>query len=780
MMHSPTDRVLSALRAHGIEPARSGEGWSSRCPAHRDRSPSLSIGLGDDGRALLACHAGCSIDAVLAAVGLRAADLFPDDGGDGPRSSPRAGSRPKPRTPAGPAGKARPTFPTAEAAVADVVRRRGEPAGRWEYHDADGRLVGLVLRWDTETGKTFLPFSLTTSGSWVCEGMPAPRPLYRLPQVLAAEGSVFVCEGERATEALVSLGCTATTSPNGSKSAGKADWTPLRGRRVVVVPDRDEPGEAYADAVADLALRAGAVNVVVVRLADLWPGLPDGGDAHDWIEAHDAVDAVDLREALEALVAKAEPMAAVPAEPDEDDVVIEWAPFPTEQLPEPLATFVEHVAYRIGGESVEAQVALPLVAAVAGAIGNARAIEARPGWQEPAVLWTCIIAGSGGAKSPAYKAAMQFVFEEEKAARDAHHVALADYDAAVMEHDAAYADWKREKGRGGPAPDRPVKPAARRLWVDDTTVEALATIIADNPRWFLVAREELRAWAASFDCYKAGGRGGADQPKWLTLYDAGPLSVDRKGGDSIHVPRAAVSLTGGIQPGIFARTMTADDIDSGLLGRLLVAMPPAEELKWPDGDMDWAAVEAVRSLFQTLFDIPMPADGPKVLDMEPDAQLIFKQFWQQQQREIRTASGAVKGMLSKINAAVLRLALIIHVARQAAGETIPDRVDVESITRAIVLGRWFAAEGRRVYQMLLGGRAVDRTADDATAAARWIEARGQGRFASVRDLKKGLARFRDDDDRAEAAARRLVAEGRAVWAVPSTGGRPADGVRLTG
>jgi hypothetical protein len=716
---------------------------------------------------LLTCHTGCSLGEIVEALGLEQRQLHPESAS---ASSPR-------RSSGRPADKPKQTFPTLEAAVAGWERIMGRKlVRRDDYHDADGRHVVSEVRFpEGDDGKTFRQVMATAGGAWTF-GLPTPRPIYRLPQVLATDGPIYAAEGCKAADALVSLGLTATTSPMGAKSPGKADWSPLKGRRVVVVPDNDEPGEAYADAVSDLALRAGAESVVVARLIDLWPGLPEGGDAHDWIEAHDAVDAVDLREALETLVAQAEPVAA--AADDEDDVVIEWQPFPVEQLPKPLAAFVKHVAYRIGGESVEAQVALPLLAAVAGAIGNARAIEARPGWQEPAVLWTCIIAGSGGAKSPAYKAAMQFVFEEEKAARDAHRVALADFDAAVMEHDAAYSDWKREKGRGGPAPDRPVKPAARRLWVDDTTVEALATIIADNPRWFLVAREELRAWAASFDCYKAGGRGGADQPKWLTLHDAGPLSVDRKGGDSIHVPRAAVSLTGGIQPGIFARTMTADDIDSGLLGRLLVAMPPAEELKWPDGDMDWATVEAVRSLFRTLFDMPMPADGPKVLDMEPDAQLIFKQFYQQQQREIRTASGAVKGMLSKINAAVLRLALVCHVARQAAGAPIGDRVDVESITRAIVLGRWFAREGRRVYQLLLGGRAVDRAADDAAAAERWIEAKGG--FSSLRDLRKGLARFREDDDRAEQAARRLVAERRARWEAPITGGRPADGIRLAG
>lgn len=57
---------------------RTGPGtWTSRCPAHADRSPSLSIRELDDGRALVHCHAGCEVQEVLAAVGMTFADLHP-------------------------------------------------------------------------------------------------------------------------------------------------------------------------------------------------------------------------------------------------------------------------------------------------------------------------------------------------------------------------------------------------------------------------------------------------------------------------------------------------------------------------------------------------------------------------------------------------------------------------------------------------------------------------------------------------------------------------------
>ena len=57
---------------------RTGNGsWLACCPSHADKSPSLSIRELDDGRILLHCFAGCSVEEVLDSVGLRFDDLFP-------------------------------------------------------------------------------------------------------------------------------------------------------------------------------------------------------------------------------------------------------------------------------------------------------------------------------------------------------------------------------------------------------------------------------------------------------------------------------------------------------------------------------------------------------------------------------------------------------------------------------------------------------------------------------------------------------------------------------
>jgi putative DNA primase/helicase len=56
---------------------RTGDGWSGRCPGHDDNRASLSIKEGEGGRILIKCHAGCSAENVVAALGLTMQDLFP-------------------------------------------------------------------------------------------------------------------------------------------------------------------------------------------------------------------------------------------------------------------------------------------------------------------------------------------------------------------------------------------------------------------------------------------------------------------------------------------------------------------------------------------------------------------------------------------------------------------------------------------------------------------------------------------------------------------------------
>jgi len=227
-MMTPAERMLSALADRSCDPKRNGKGWSARCPAHEDRRPSLSVSEGDDGRALVRCHADCTVESICNAVGLRLTDLMTD------KPSTLSTST-QPREPQGkrqyrrqPNGKPAATYKTAKAAVAALERKHGKRSALWTYHDALGDPMGVIVRWDKAGGKDIRTVVRCRDG-WTIGGMPKPRPLYGLPDLRGAD-RVFITEGEKAADAARAIGLTATTSAHGSQSPDKTDWTPLRER----------------------------------------------------------------------------------------------------------------------------------------------------------------------------------------------------------------------------------------------------------------------------------------------------------------------------------------------------------------------------------------------------------------------------------------------------------------------------------------------------------------------------------------------------------------------
>src|SRR5258708_37320867 len=73
----PSSLALENVLAHLKGFPSSLRGWKACCPAHADRQPSLSIGLGEQGQVLLKCFAGCSLECIVEAMGLTITDLFP-------------------------------------------------------------------------------------------------------------------------------------------------------------------------------------------------------------------------------------------------------------------------------------------------------------------------------------------------------------------------------------------------------------------------------------------------------------------------------------------------------------------------------------------------------------------------------------------------------------------------------------------------------------------------------------------------------------------------------
>lgn len=166
----------------------------------------------------------------------------------------------------------------------------GSPTGTWHYLDEHSNIIATVYRYDLANGsKTYRPWDAKAGKN----AMPATRPLYNLPNILYAEPVILV-EGEKAADALIALGYSATTAMGGANApVDKTDWTALKNKRVILWPDADEPGAKYARVVSPFLSALGA-KVALVRPPE---GAADGWDAADAVR--DGVDVAKLINACE-------------------------------------------------------------------------------------------------------------------------------------------------------------------------------------------------------------------------------------------------------------------------------------------------------------------------------------------------------------------------------------------------------------------------------------------------------------------------------------------------
>lgn len=265
--------AVSSLENLGCKPRQSGSEYIAFCPIHEaDGSghvPSLSLRQGNQVDVLVNCHAGCDPKEILKILGVQSSSSKPG-------------------------------------------KTKRNPSATYDYHDADGRLTSQKLRYEPKDFRQRWP---DRKGDWIWKRAECPTPppnvLYRLPEVqaaIAAQQTIYVCEGEKDADNTRKAGGIATTTIEGAAKEGqRPKWKPeytdqLAGASLVVlVPDNDDAGRAH---MANIAKELHG-KVRELRWLEL-PGLPEKGDISDWLaQGHTLIE-------LESLVAQA-PAPSIPS-----------------------------------------------------------------------------------------------------------------------------------------------------------------------------------------------------------------------------------------------------------------------------------------------------------------------------------------------------------------------------------------------------------------------------------------------------------------------------------
>lgn len=663
-MTDALDLVDKALRDAGKKVVRRDQSLTAQCPAHDDTSPSLSVSVGKTRDLVVKCHAGCSADDVMAALGIKWSDLSSNG--------------------------------------ASQLREEAV----YRYTDEQGTVLFEVVRFHPKTFRQRRP-----NGSWGIQGVR--RVLYRLPKVLAAAAdgkTVYIVEGEKDVEAVERAGGVATCAPasNWDKVIGAAAC--LEGANVVIVADRDATGYEKALGIGfDLV-----INGVAHRYA-----LPAvGKDAADHLAAGKTLgqlQAIDVAD-LQALSQGAQDW------PDPEPLytglgAATLPPFPIDTLPEWVQNVVTDVATSMQvAIDLPAMVALGCISTLAA--GKVRVKLAGSKWVEDVNVFIVIGAPPGTGKSPVFKVMSRPVnqWEAHLIKQSSSQIAAAKTRQATREkrlkrlHEAASkepdpTEALRIEGEAAAIQaelDELVVPHKPRLFADDATPEVLVRLLERQGGRLAILSSE----GGVFDVI-AGAYTDKDSKTNLDVYVKGhsgdSIRRDRvRNDESIEIARPLLTVCVTTQPGVIESLgANVDAVRRGLPVRFMFSMPPSN-IGRRDRDAiydETADSDAIDEWQRQVFALAerLPAVETTVETSE-EARRLFNAW--DKAIELRLLPEAdladMAEWVSKLRATMLRTAGLLHLLE--GGGLGPDaRIGLETMRRAKRIADYWLAHAKAVH-----------------------------------------------------------------------------------
>jgi hypothetical protein len=495
------------------------------------------------------------------------------------------------------------------------------------------------------------------------------------------------------------------TSPNGSNSARKADWSPCAGRSVTIWPDNDQSGADYAADVTEMLRKAGAASVRVVRIPEGWP--------NSWDLADDLPEGVTEAD-LQKLVVNAKPIGAPAGNAGDAPIPLFpplplAEPFPLESLGPVLSCAAAAISRKV---QVPEAVAAQSILAAAALAAQAHADVMLPyGQTRPLSLFLVTVAASGDRKSTADNEALWPIRKHEKGLNE-------EYEHKHNEWLIASAAWNAEKRKIegdrklgfearrqalkalGPEPEHPLHPL---MTLPDPTVEGLAKAWVNAPASLGIFSSEGGQFI--------GGHGFSNENRLKTaaayseIWDGRPIKRVRAGDGVTLLPGRRLSMHLMVQKDAAAQFL-ADPLlkDQGLLSRVLVAAPDSiagtRFYRKPTPE-DEAAIRSYRAHTLSVLEAPWPlAEGrrnelePRVLLITNEAEEAWRAFYDHVEAQCGPGKGlqGIQDFAAKAAEHAARIAGVLTVVNDLAAA----EIGLNAMKSAIELADWYVNEAVRL------------------------------------------------------------------------------------
>jgi replicative DNA helicase len=448
-----------------------------------------------------------------------------------------------------------------------------------------------------------------------------------------------------------------------------------------------------------------------------------------------------------------------------DGPVWDGAPVPlrTDRLlrPFPVEVFPGWLADQVTAVAEATQTPMDLAASVAlaclsTAAGGRVLVKVDRSWTEQVNLYTVTALPPGSRKSPVFRAMTSPLSSAEDALRElvaeqrveaelASRVAWARAEQLAKKAEVAQANPTEALADATAAAKEAngiVVPELPRLMTDDVTPESCISLLAAHGGRMAVLSAEGDVFATLTGTrYSAAPNLGV----FLKGHAGDKLQVDRKGRPAETIERPALTLGVTTQPGTLAGLAAMPGFrDRGVLARILYSLPANtvgsrnNQAEPVSEAVETTYADALRTLVLVLAgdQYSNPDDGPRQLELTPDARQVLLEFqdWLEPRLAPRTGQLApITDWASKLAGATVRLAALLHVAHTFHHGYAQPITDV-TMRAAEAVGRYYLDHALAVYDLM--GRS-DPDLDDARTVLDWIRKRDLDTFTR-RDALRGL------------------------------------------
>jgi putative DNA primase/helicase len=352
--------------------------------------------------------------------------------------------------------------------------------------------------------------------------------------------------------------------------------------------------------------------------------------------------------------------------------------------------------------------AVGAMVALSGLVGTKFSIrpKRKDDWPVTPNLWGAVVGPPGVMKTPALNEAIGPLKRLEVQAQERYRQESDQYEQDKQIYQALKTERDKEikkAHREGKDPSEilakykpPEEPTHRRYLINDTTVEALAEILQENPEGTCAYRDELIGLLKMLD------KEGQEHARafYLEAWNGNDsYSSDRIGRGHIHIPQCCLSLLGGIQPGrlqsYVMEAVKGGAGDDGLIQRFQLLVWPDISKDWKDVDR-WPDTEAKNRAFVAFDSLDLRPPENFSFRFDDDAQDLFREWRTKLELKIRAGEDhpAIEAHLAKYRSLVPSLALLIALADNPHLE---EKVPLGAVEQAAAWAEYLEAHARRLY-----------------------------------------------------------------------------------